>query len=41
MITFSGKIVCDCKGSYAGKYCNIGKYNNLLAGRELGVFIWV
>ncbi|XP_008947089.1 PREDICTED: hepatocyte growth factor activator [Merops nubicus] len=22
-VTFSGKIVCDCKGNYAGKYCNI------------------
>ncbi|XP_009908400.1 hepatocyte growth factor activator [Dryobates pubescens] len=23
MATFSGKIVCDCKGNFAGKYCNI------------------
>ncbi|XP_029879241.1 hepatocyte growth factor activator isoform X3 [Aquila chrysaetos chrysaetos] len=23
MVTFSGKIVCDCKGNYAGKYCSI------------------
>ncbi|KFW78474.1 Hepatocyte growth factor activator, partial [Manacus vitellinus] len=23
MVTFSGKIVCDCKENYGGKYCNI------------------
>ncbi|KGL75838.1 Hepatocyte growth factor activator, partial [Tinamus guttatus] len=23
MITFSGRIVCDCKGEFVGKYCNI------------------
>ena len=37
MVTLSGKIVCDCKGNFAGKYCNIGKYNNLLVSREFGV----
>lgn len=41
MVTLSGKIVCDCKGNFAGKYCNIGKYNNPLLGREFVVFISV
>lgn len=33
MVASTGKIVCDCKENYAGKYCNIGKYKNLQADR--------
>lgn len=33
MVIATGKIVCDCKENFAGKYCNIGKYNNLQADR--------
>lgn len=33
MITSTRKIACDCKENYAGKFCNIGKYNNLQADR--------
>ncbi|KAM6136046.1 LOW QUALITY PROTEIN: hepatocyte growth factor activator [Phoenicopterus ruber ruber] len=35
-ITFSGKIVCDCKGSYAGKYCNIVPSHRCYVGNGTG-----
>lgn len=41
MITSNREIVCDCKRNFVGKYCNIGKYNNILAGREVGIFMYV
>uniref|UniRef100_A0A8C4JBN2 HGF activator n=1 Tax=Dromaius novaehollandiae TaxID=8790 RepID=A0A8C4JBN2_DRONO len=32
MITFNGRMVCDCKGGYVGKYCNIVPSHNCYHG---------